>query len=244
MIVQQGFPEEVARAIDGTVTARLHLVLAPDGQSMSGDFTPQKIEFTYDPPKMMKRSFLRPSPRRYRLVSRQPVEFGSSDQTTCLGPLQAMTSSCVTDRGAERKPRVNRLKGAWRSDAAATFAEIRKIESMLSPNEIEMLHSPGLLGHMVQVFRDRRALVIFEGKCNPPGMYSVVDLPNGKLRLVNEDAPRTEKEIEVREDVLLIPLGGEANTKLNAVNEVFRRVPIADVEKEFPCVREAFGDEG
>ena len=70
LIISQGFPPELVKEIDGTVTAKLRLTLSADGQAVFGTFTPQKIEFTYRPPAITNRVFLEPSFRRYRLLSR------------------------------------------------------------------------------------------------------------------------------------------------------------------------------
>lgn len=70
MIVDQGFPEEVAPEIDGSVTAKLRLTLSADGRVLFGTFTPQKIEFTRKPPAVTRRVFLEARFRRYRLRSR------------------------------------------------------------------------------------------------------------------------------------------------------------------------------
>lgn len=74
MIMDQGFPEGVADEVDGSVTARMRLTLSADGSVIHGTFCPQKIEFTHNPPKVTKRYFLEPSFRRYKLVSRQPLQ--------------------------------------------------------------------------------------------------------------------------------------------------------------------------
>jgi hypothetical protein len=71
LIVRQGFPKELADQIDGTVTARLRLTLSADGLAIFGEFTPQKIEFTYRPPQITGRHYLDPSYRRYRLATRE-----------------------------------------------------------------------------------------------------------------------------------------------------------------------------
>lgn len=76
-IVGQGFPKELAREIDGSVTAKLRLTLSADGTAIFGTFTPQKIEFTYRPPAITRRFFLEPSHRRYRLRSRDLLEESS-----------------------------------------------------------------------------------------------------------------------------------------------------------------------
>ena len=74
MIVAQGFPTAVADEIDGTVTAAMRMTLSADGTVIHGTFSPQKIEFTHNPPEITGRRFLDPSFRRYKLVSRQPID--------------------------------------------------------------------------------------------------------------------------------------------------------------------------
>jgi hypothetical protein len=79
MIIRQGFPKEISTEIDGTVTAKLRLTLSADGSAIFGTFTPQKIEFTYKPPAITRRSFLEPSFRRYKLVSREILDTEPDD---------------------------------------------------------------------------------------------------------------------------------------------------------------------
>src|SRR5262245_53561209 len=79
MIINQGFPKEISAEIDGTVTARLRLTLSADGSAIFGTFTPQKIEFTYKPPAITRRSFLEPSFRRYKLISREILDTEPDD---------------------------------------------------------------------------------------------------------------------------------------------------------------------
>ena len=74
MIIDQGFPKEIAAAIDGSVTARMRMTLSADGRAIFGTFTPQKIEFTYRPPEITRRIFLEPSYRRYKLISREILD--------------------------------------------------------------------------------------------------------------------------------------------------------------------------
>lgn len=74
LIVSQGFPKEIVKEIDGTVTAKMRLTLSADGGAIFGTFTPQKIEFTYRPPEITNRVFLDASFRRYKLVSREIVD--------------------------------------------------------------------------------------------------------------------------------------------------------------------------
>lgn len=74
MIMSQGFPEAIAEEVDGTLTARLKLTLSQDARALFGTFAPQKIDFTFHPPKITSRAFQEPSFRRYKLVSRQVLD--------------------------------------------------------------------------------------------------------------------------------------------------------------------------
>ena len=60
-----GFPEPVARKLDGEVMAKLELRLR-GGVLLEGLFMPQKVEFTHQPPRITKSYFLAGQPRRYR----------------------------------------------------------------------------------------------------------------------------------------------------------------------------------
>jgi hypothetical protein len=62
-----GFPEPVAKKLDGEIMARLELKLR-GGVLLEGTFAPQKIEFTHQPPKITRAYFLPPQRRRYRRV--------------------------------------------------------------------------------------------------------------------------------------------------------------------------------
>ncbi len=74
MIVDQGFPDSIAEEIDGSVTAEMRMTLSADGKVIFGTFCPQKIEFTHQPPQITGRRFMDPSHRRYKLISRQPIQ--------------------------------------------------------------------------------------------------------------------------------------------------------------------------
>jgi hypothetical protein len=78
MIMSQGFPKAIAEEVDGTLTARLKLTLSQDARALFGTFAPQKIDFTFHPPKITSRAFQEPSFRRYKLVSRQVLDTSSS----------------------------------------------------------------------------------------------------------------------------------------------------------------------
>lgn len=66
MITAQGFPPAIATKIDGTITARLRLTLSAEGDALFGTFSPQKIEFTHEPPAISARTYQAPTHRRYR----------------------------------------------------------------------------------------------------------------------------------------------------------------------------------
>ncbi len=59
-----GFPEPVAKKLDGEVMAKMDLRVR--GVMLEGTFSPQKVEFTHQPPRITKAYFLPPAARRYR----------------------------------------------------------------------------------------------------------------------------------------------------------------------------------
>ncbi len=75
-LVGLGFPEPIAAKLDGEVTARLELHLTGGVLPLflEGSFTPQKVEFTHQPPKITRSYFLEPQPRRYRKIEGVVVE--------------------------------------------------------------------------------------------------------------------------------------------------------------------------
>ncbi|MFH1809607.1 MAG: hypothetical protein ABIJ09_12740 [Pseudomonadota bacterium] len=72
-LTSQGFPEPIAKLIDGDVTGKLRLHLTAAGLLLDGSFTPQKIEFTHRPPRITSRFFLDPTPRRYRRLTAEEI---------------------------------------------------------------------------------------------------------------------------------------------------------------------------
>jgi len=68
-LVRQGFPEVIAKLVDGDVTGKFKLTLVSAGLLLDGSFSPQKIEFTHRPPRVTARNFLVPKPRRYRRLT-------------------------------------------------------------------------------------------------------------------------------------------------------------------------------
>jgi hypothetical protein len=71
-LTSMGFPEPVAKKLDGEIMARLDLKLR-DGALLDGTFAPQKVEFTHQPPRITRAYFLPPQPRRYRRVDTEAV---------------------------------------------------------------------------------------------------------------------------------------------------------------------------
>jgi hypothetical protein len=67
-LLSQGFPENIAKQLDGEVMARMTLKLKDGGAFLDGAFEPQKIEFTHQPPRITSAHFLAPQPRTYRRV--------------------------------------------------------------------------------------------------------------------------------------------------------------------------------
>ena len=71
-LVALGFPQPIAKQLDGEVTARLKLNLTGGGTTLEGVFIPQKFEFTHRPPKITGSTYLSPQPHLYRRVT--PIE--------------------------------------------------------------------------------------------------------------------------------------------------------------------------
>jgi len=66
-LTSMGFPEPVAKKLDGEVMARLELRVR-GGVLLEGTFQPQKVEFTHQPPRITSQFFLPAQPRRYRRI--------------------------------------------------------------------------------------------------------------------------------------------------------------------------------
>jgi hypothetical protein len=64
-LTAMGFPEPVAKKLDGEVMAKMELRLR-GGVLLEGTFMPQKVEFTHQPPRITRSYFLASQPRRYR----------------------------------------------------------------------------------------------------------------------------------------------------------------------------------
>lgn len=71
-LAAQGFPETVAKQLDGEVMAKMRFRRAEAGTVLVGEFLPQKVEFTHRPPRITEAYFLDAQLRRYRRVV--PIE--------------------------------------------------------------------------------------------------------------------------------------------------------------------------
>jgi hypothetical protein len=84
---RQNFPEVLAHKLDGDVFAELRLSLTDGGFTLTGTFTPQKIDFLLAPPRITQRYWMPAVTRSYRRVSaveldegqRRPLEVGVKD---------------------------------------------------------------------------------------------------------------------------------------------------------------------
>jgi len=72
-LVQQGFPEVIAKLVDGDITGKYRLSLEGGGLLLEGIFTPLKIEFTHRPPRITARHPIAPKPRRYRRLTAEEL---------------------------------------------------------------------------------------------------------------------------------------------------------------------------
>jgi hypothetical protein len=70
-IERMGFPTPIAQKLDGEVMAKLHMQLGVNDEAMAV-FTPLKVEFTHQPPRITSMSFLGPQRRTYRRVRADP----------------------------------------------------------------------------------------------------------------------------------------------------------------------------
>jgi hypothetical protein len=67
-LAAQGFPDAVAKQLDGEVMAKMNMRLTEGGTHLAGEFLPQKVEFTHRPPRITDAYFLEAQTRRYRRV--------------------------------------------------------------------------------------------------------------------------------------------------------------------------------
>ena len=68
ILVKQGFPQEIARQLEGQVMVHLNLQLSHDRLFLNGVVVPYKVEFTHQPPRVTAMHALEPIARSYRRV--------------------------------------------------------------------------------------------------------------------------------------------------------------------------------
>lgn len=78
VFIRQGFPEDIAKQLEGQVLVRLKLRLSKDNLFLDGVFVPYKIEFTHTPPKVTGMLALAALPRKYRRAELIPVKTPTS----------------------------------------------------------------------------------------------------------------------------------------------------------------------
>ena len=64
----EGFPDEVAKQVEGQVMAQYRLHLSKDHNFLNGVFIPYRVEFSARPPRVTAMHPQPPVPRRYRRV--------------------------------------------------------------------------------------------------------------------------------------------------------------------------------
>jgi hypothetical protein len=78
-LTDMGFPEPIAVRLEGEVLARLELRVK-EGVWLEGTFSPRKVEFTHQPPRVTGVHDLPPQPRRYRRIDAVAVAAGAAER--------------------------------------------------------------------------------------------------------------------------------------------------------------------
>ena len=68
LLMKQGFPEPIAKQLEGQVMVRLRLKLSSDRLFLNGQYVPYKVEFNLEPPSVTSMHALKPVARNYRRV--------------------------------------------------------------------------------------------------------------------------------------------------------------------------------
>ncbi len=84
-LMDSGFPEAIARQVDGDISAKLVLTLVDGGTRLSGTFVPNKVEFTHQPPRITSTYALAAVPRSFRRVEGAQVS-----EPDALPPVEAV----------------------------------------------------------------------------------------------------------------------------------------------------------
>ncbi len=68
LLKKEGFPEPIAKLLEGEIMMRMKLKISPDKLFLAGLCEPYKVEFTHEPPRITAKRRVAPAPRRYRRV--------------------------------------------------------------------------------------------------------------------------------------------------------------------------------
>lgn len=66
LLTRQGFPESIAKQLEGRVMLRFNLHLSSDKLFLQGVMIPYRVDFNHEPPEVTAMTALKALPRRYR----------------------------------------------------------------------------------------------------------------------------------------------------------------------------------
>lgn len=67
-LTREGFPEDIAKQVEGQVLGKYRLQLSQDRDFLTGDFVPYRVEFSGKPPYITAINEQTPVPRKYRRI--------------------------------------------------------------------------------------------------------------------------------------------------------------------------------
>jgi hypothetical protein len=128
------------------------------------------------------------------------------------------------------------LEGAWRSDPERTHAELRKVEDRLSEQQKDVLFADGFFGQLINVYSNGRAVTVYEGVCHGLTRYRVVSRTPRSLLVQGslDGEPLYVVRFIIEADAYSIPL-------MHGAREVFVRVDMDEIAREYPCILELLG---
>lgn len=68
LLKKKGFPEAIAKKVEGTVVALYKFKLTSKDRRLIGEIMPQKIHFTYRPPRITDRYFLKGTKKEWEKI--------------------------------------------------------------------------------------------------------------------------------------------------------------------------------
>lgn len=123
--------------------------------------------------------------------------------------------------------------GGWRQDGAATRHAIEQASDRLTDEQRQLLLSPRFLGNGALVYGEHEAAVAYDGRCDAPAPYTVVELHGHDLR-VRVDDPKS--------GALDMTLTFDGNDRFSIAipstdaRQIFARVPVGELTREIPCL--------